>query len=116
MKIPKFAERYIVKLLLSKAGPYLQKAVTAAATAAVAYIASKLPGAENIVNPEVVLGLIWLALDAIVTQVATGPIKEYGKEIQETYNSVRPKNTEPIPVDGFVGPVTAEGIKEVAQK
>lgn len=116
MKIPKFAERYIVKLLLSKAGPYVQKGVTAAATAAAAYIASKLPGADILLNPEVIIGLIWLTLDSVVTQLAAGPIKEYGKEVQEAYNSVRPQHTPAITVDGFVGPVTAEVVTEKLNK
>ncbi len=112
MKLPQFAEKYIVKLLLSKAGPVVQKAVTAAGAAVITYLASKLPGAENIVTPEIVIGLVWLVLDAAVTHLAAGPLKQYGKELQEFYNVTRPAASAPLKVDGFIGETSVEAITE----
>ena len=112
MKIPKFAEKIVVKLLLSKAGPILQKGVTAAAAAAIAYIAAQIPGSESLVTPEVLVGLIWLVLDSLVTNLAAGPLKEYAKELQEFYNVTRPATKPALDVDGFIGPVTVEAVTE----
>jgi hypothetical protein len=112
MKIPKFAEKIVVKLLLSKAGPLVQKGVTAAAAAAITYLASKIPGAEAIVTPEVLVGIIWLVLDSAVTNLAAGPLKEYAKELQEFYNLTRPASQPSLKVDGFIGPDSVEAITE----
>ena len=112
MKLPKFAERLIVKLLLSKAGPFLQKGVTAAAAAAISYIAAQIPGAESLVSPEVLAGLLWLVLDATVTKLAAGPLKEYARELQEFYNATRPASQPPLKVDGFIGPDSVDAITE----
>jgi hypothetical protein len=112
MKIPKFAERLVVKLLLSKAGPFVQKGVTAAAAAAISYIAAQIPGAESLVTPEVLAGLLWLVLDATVTKLAAGPLKEYARELQEFYNATRPADKPALKVDSWLGPVATEAITE----
>jgi len=112
MKIPKFAEKIVVKLLLSKAGPVLQKGVTAAAAAAISYIAAQIPGAESLVTPEVLAGLLWLVLDATVTKLAAGPLKEYARELQEFYNATRPADKPALKVDSWIGPVATEAITE----
>ena len=69
-----FLERQLVRLLLSRGGPLLQKAVTAAAAAALTYIATKsgLDIRALGVNEAVIAGIIWGILDIAVTRIASG--------------------------------------------
>jgi hypothetical protein len=99
MKIPAFAEKLIVKLVLSKGGPFVQKGITLAAAAGVAYLAKQLPGADAVVTPEVLAGLLWLIIDAVVTNLPAAIIKDYGKEIQAALN----RHGASLNEDGFVG-------------
>jgi hypothetical protein len=84
-----FVERQLVKLLLSRGGPLLQKLVTAAAAAALTYIATKSG-----------LGI----LDIAVTKLPADIIKTYGTQIQKLLNAHN-QGTQ-LKLDGFVGPVT----------
>jgi hypothetical protein len=106
----KILEPIIVKLVLSQAGPYIQKAVTAAVAAAIAWLAKTLPGAEAVITPEVLAPIIWLLLDSVVTRLAAGPLKKYAKPLQTKYNEERPKSLPPLKVDGYIGAVSAEAI------
>jgi hypothetical protein len=103
-----FIERQLVRLLLSRGGPLLQKAVTAAAAAALTYLATKsgLDLRALGLNEAVVAGIIWGILDVIVTKLPANVIKDYGAQIQTILNTYG-KGT-PLKVDGFVGPVTVD--------
>jgi hypothetical protein len=110
MKLPKFLERQIVKLVLKRSGPYVQKLITLGAAAGAAALAKQIPGAEQIITPELLALLLWVILDALVTNIPGEILTKYGKEIQSTYNAVRPSQLPPLEEDGFVGPVTAEKV------
>jgi len=101
-----FLERQLVRLLLSRGGPILQKLVTGAAAAALTYIASKtgLDIRALGINEAALAGIIWGILDIAVTRLPANIIKDYGKQIQTLLNSYG-KGTQ-VKVDGFVGPVT----------
>ncbi len=101
-----FVERQLVKLLLSRGGPLLQKLVTAAAAAAITYLASKsgLDVRAYGINEAMVAGIIWGILDIAVTKLPANIIKDYGVQIQKLLNAY---NQGPqLATDGFVGPVT----------
>jgi hypothetical protein len=110
MKLPKFVERQIVRLVLSRSGPYIQKLITLGAAAGAAALAKQIPGAEQVITPEVLTLLLWLVLDALVTNIPGEILTKYGREIQGSYNAVRPSQLPPLEEDGFVGPVTAEKV------
>jgi hypothetical protein len=101
-----FLERQLVRLLLSRGGPLLQKLVTGAAAAALTYIASKtgLDIRALGINEAALAGIIWGILDIAVTRLPANIIKDYGKQIQTLLNSYG-KGTQ-VKVDGYVGPVT----------
>jgi lysozyme family protein len=101
-----FVERQLVKLLLSRGGPLIQKAVTALAAAAVTYIATKsgLDIRALGINEAVIAGVIWAVIDIAVTKLPANVIKDYGKQIQTLLNTYG-KGTQ-VKVDGYVGPVT----------
>jgi hypothetical protein len=107
MKLPSFIEKQIVKLVLSKSGPYVQKLVTLGAAAGAAALAKQIPGAESIITPEILTLLLWVILDSVVTNLPGEILTKYGKEIQSTYNSVRPKSLPPLKEDGFIGFVSS---------
>ncbi len=109
MKIPKFAEKLVVKLILSKAGPAVQKGITVAVSASLAWLATRLPGAENYLTPEVLTGLIWVVLDTVVIKLAAGPLKEHALALQKFLND----NGADIPEDKYVGAVTVEAAKTI---
>ena len=101
-----FIERQLVKLLLSRGGPLLQKLVTAAAAAALTYIATKsgLDIRALGVNEAVIAGIIWGILDIAVTKLPADIIKTYGTQIQRLLNAYN--QGAQLKLDGFVGPVT----------
>jgi hypothetical protein len=103
-----FLERQLVRLLLSRGGPLLQKAVTAAAAAALTYIATKsgLDIRALGVNEAVIAGIIWGILDIAVTRLPANILKDYGKQIQTLLNTYG--RGQHLKLDGFVGPVTVE--------
>lgn len=110
MKLPSFIENIVIRLALSRLGPLLTKGITAAAAAAVAYLAAKVPGTEQYVNEYVLTGLFWWLLDFAYGKLPVEIQKRYGKELQEILNS---KGGE-LKVDGYVGPKTvAVAAKEV---
>lgn len=100
-----FIERQLVRLLLSRGGPLLQKLVTAAAAAAVTYAATKsgLDVRALGLNEAVIAGLLWGIIDIMVTKLPANILKDYGKQIQVLLNSYGNTN---LTVDGYVGPVT----------
>jgi len=103
-----FLERQLVRLLLSRGGPLLQKLVTGAAAAALTYIASKtgLDIAALGVSEAVIAGVIWGILDIAVTKLPANIIKDYGKQIQSLLNTHG--RGQHLKLDGYVGPVTVE--------
>jgi hypothetical protein len=111
MKLPKILERQIVKLVLSRSGPYVQKLITLGAAAGAAAVAKQVPGLEDIITPELLGLVLWVILDSVVTNLPGEILTKYGKEIQSTYNAVRPKAfLPPLAEDGFVGPLTARNV------
>jgi hypothetical protein len=103
-----FLERQLVRLLLSRGGPLLQKLVTGAAAAALTYIARQtgLDVAALGLNEAVIAGIIWGILDIAVTRLPANILKDYGKQIQQLLNTHG--RGQHLKVDGYVGPVTVE--------
>jgi hypothetical protein len=101
-----FVERQLVKLLLSRGGPLLQKLVTAAAAAALTYIATKsgLDVRAYGINEAMIAGVIWGILDIAVTRLPANILKDYGVQIQKLLNAYN--QGEQLKTDGFVGPKT----------
>jgi len=110
-----FLERQLVRLLLSRGGPILQKLVTAAAAAALTYIATKsgLDIRALGVNEAVIAGIIWGILDIAVTRLPANILKDYGKQIQSLLNTHG--RGQHLKLDGFVGPVTVEAAASTLQ-
>ena len=103
-----FIERQLVRLLLSRGGPILQKAVTAAAAAALTYLTGKL-GVDVTafgLNEAMVGGILWGILDIAVTKLPANILKDYGRQIQALLNTHG--RGQHLKVDGYVGPVTVE--------
>jgi hypothetical protein len=103
-----FIEKQLVRLLLSRGGPLLQKAVTAAAAAALTYLATKsgLDLRALGLNEAILAGIIWGILDVIVTKLPANVIKDYGTQIQALLNTHG--RGQHLKLDGYVGPVTVE--------
>jgi len=103
-----FIERQLVRLLLSRGGPLLQKLVTGAAAAAITYIARQtgLDVAALGLNEAVVAGIVWGILDIAVTKLPANVIKDYGTQIQTLLNTHG--RGQHLKLDGYVGPVTVE--------
>ena len=103
-----FIERQLVRLLLSRGGPLLQKLVTALAAAAVTYIATKsgLDIAALGLNEAVIAGILWGIIDIMVTKLPANIIADYGKQIQQLLNTHG--RGAHLTLDGYVGPVTVE--------
>jgi hypothetical protein len=103
-----FIEKQLVRLLLSRGGPILQKLVTGAAAAALTYIATKsgLDVRALGLNEAVVAGIIWGILDIAITRLPANILKDYGKQIQALLNTHG--RGQHLKVDGYVGPVTVE--------
>lgn len=95
-------QKQLIRFLLGRFGPVLQKVLTAIAAAGAAWIASKVPFISDHINAEVLLGLLWAVIDVIVTKLPADIIKDYGKQLQEMLN----KTGADLQVDGFVGPIT----------
>jgi len=102
----KWFEKYVVKLLLSRSGPFIQKAITGAAAAALTYAANKLGFDLTVfgVTQEVVVAIIWGIIDVAVTKLPADIIREYGANLQKLLNTYSTGSQ--LKVDGFVGPVT----------
>ena len=103
-----FVERQLVRLLLSRGGPIIQKAVTALAAAAVTYVSQKL--GLNVaalgLNEAVLAGIIWAVIDIAVTKLPASILKDYGTQLQKLLNAYS-QGTQ-LKVDGYVGPKTLE--------
>ncbi len=112
MKIPAFAEQIVVKLLLANLGPYIQKGLTVAGAAGLAWLTTQLPGAEQYLTPEILTGLLWVILDVTATKLAAGPLKEYATQLQVLMKA-RGHN---VKMDSYIGPVMVETIKDDLKK
>jgi hypothetical protein len=103
-----FLEKQLVRLLLSRGGPILQKLVTAVAAAALTYLTGKL-GVDVTafgLNEAIVAGILWGIIDIIVTKLPANILKDYGTQIQTLLNAHG--RGQHLKVDGYVGPVTVE--------
>ena len=102
----KWFEKYVVKLLLTKSGPLIQKAITGLAAAVLSYAATKLGFDLTVfgLTQEAVIAIIWGIIDVAVTKLPANIIKDYGVEIQRLLNSYG--NGSQLKLDGFVGPKT----------
>jgi hypothetical protein len=109
MKLPEFAESFIVRMAISKSGPLFMKAATGIIAAAVAFLAQKIPGIEVYLNEYVLTGIFWFIIDYAYGLIPEAIKKKYGKEMQEVLN----QNGANIPIDGYVGPET---VKAATQK
>lgn len=107
MKLPSFIESYIVKLAISRSGSFLTKTVNGVVAAALAYLATKVPGSEKYLNEYVLTGLLFLVVDYLYALIPQEIQKRYGKELQEILNRLRATN---LKTDGYVGPVTVEAV------
>jgi hypothetical protein len=103
-----FIEKQLVRLLLSRGGPIIQKAVTALAAAAVTYVSGRLglDVAALGLNEAVLAGIIWAVIDIAVTKLPASILKDYGTQLQKLLNAYS-QGTQ-LRVDGFVGPKTLE--------
>lgn len=103
-----FIEKQLVRLLLSRGGPIIQKAVTALAAAAVTYVSGRLglDVAALGLNEAVLAGIIWAVIDIAVTKLPASILKDYGAQLQKLLNAYS-QGTQ-LKVDGFVGPKTVE--------
>lgn len=103
-----FLEKQLVRLLLSRGGPIVQKAVTALAAAAITYVSQKLglDIAALGINEAVLAGIIWAVIDIAVTKLPANILKDYGTQLQKMLNAYS-QNTQ-LAVDGFVGPKTVD--------
>ena len=110
-----FVERQLVRLLLSRGGPILQKLVTAAAAAAITYLATKSGFDVRALglNEAVVAGVIWGIIDVIVTKLPANILKDYGRQIQALLNTHG--RGQHLKLDGYVGPVTVEAAASTLQ-
>ena len=101
-----FVERQLVRLLLSRGGPLVQKAVTALAAAAITYISTKvgLDIAALGINEAVLAGIIWAIIDIAVTKLPANILKDYGVQLQKMLNAY--SQGAQLKVDGFIGPKT----------
>lgn len=101
-----FVERQLVRLLLSRGGPLVQKAVTALAAAAVTYVSQKLglDVAALGLTETVLTGILWAVIDIAVTKLPANILKDYGSQLQRMLNAYS-QGTQ-LKVDGFVGPKT----------
>lgn len=103
-----FIEKQLVRLLLSRGGPIIQKAVTALAAAAVTYVSGRLglDVAALGLNEAVIAGILWGIIDIMVTKLPANIIADYGKQIQSLLNTHG--RGQHLTLDGYVGPVTVE--------
>ena len=108
MKLPSFAESFIVKMAISRSGPLVMKATTALVATVVGYLAQKVPGIEMYLNEYVLTGILWVGIDYAYGLIPESIIKKYGKEIQEILN----QNGAGVKIDGFVGPETVKAASE----
>jgi hypothetical protein len=108
MKLPSFAESFIVKMAISKSGPLVMKATTGVVAAVVALIAQKVPGIEVYLNEYVLTGILWVGIDYAYGLIPESIKKKYGKEMQEILN----QNGANVTIDGYVGPETLKAVSE----
>jgi hypothetical protein len=112
MRLPEFAESFIVKMAISRSGPLIMKATTGIVAACVAFLAQKVPGIEMYLNEYVLTGILWVIIDYLYGLIPESVKKKYGKEIQETLN----QNGANVKIDGFVGPETARAVQNLNHK
>lgn len=108
MKIPEFAESFIVKMAISRSGPLIMKATTGVVAAIVAYLAQKVPGIEIYLNEYVLTGILWVVIDYAYGLIPEHIKKKYGKEMQQVLN----QNGANVKIDGYVGPETLKAVSE----
>jgi hypothetical protein len=111
MKLPKFIETRLVKIFLSKAGPFLTMGLSAAGAAASAYVGKQIPGLEEVITPELIAGIAFVILNAVISQLPVEVTKTYGKEIQGALNHAG----QDLKIDGLALSKTAQAAEIVSQ-
>jgi hypothetical protein len=111
MKLPKFIETRLVKIFLSKAGPFLTMGLSAAGAAASAYVGKQIPGLEEVITPELIAGIAFVILNAVISQLPVEVTKTYGKEIQGALNHAG----QGLKIDGLALSKTAQAAEIVSQ-
>lgn len=106
MKLPDFAESFVVKMAISKSGPLVMKATTGLVASIVAYLAQKVPGIETYLNEYVLTGILWVGIDYAYGLIPEAIKKKYGKEMQTILN----QNGANVKIDGYVGPETLKAM------
>lgn len=104
----KMLENLVVKFLLSRSGPVLQKAFSAAAAAVATFAATHVEGVDKLLPAELLAALFWAVFDALLTRFGGKVIGEHAKTLQRIANSYT-KGT-PLKVDGYIGPVSVDAI------
>lgn len=104
----KMLENLVVKFLLSRSGPLLQKAFSAAAAAVATFAATHVEGIDNLLPAELVAALFWAVFDALLTRFGGKVIGDHAKTLQRIANSYTKGN--PLKVDGYIGPVSVDAI------
>jgi hypothetical protein len=104
----KILENFVVKLLLSRSGPVLQKAFSAAAAALATFAATHVESLGQLLPAELIAGIFWAVFDALLTRFGGKVIGDHAKTLQRIANSYT-KGT-PLKVDGYLGPVSVEAI------
>lgn len=112
LQLPSFVETFVVKMALSRLGPYIQKGVSFAAAVIVTYLAAKIPNSGDFINTTVVTGLLWAIIDGLVGLIPANIIKKYGTEIQATLA----KAGRPVKVDGLALSKTSEALSSALSK
>jgi hypothetical protein len=104
----KILENFVVKLLLSRSGPVLQKAFSAAAAALATFAATHVESLGQLLPAELIAGIFWAVFDALLTRFGGKVIGDHAKTLQRIANSYT-KST-PLKVDGYLGPVSVDAI------
>jgi hypothetical protein len=104
----KILENFVVKLLLSRSGPVLQKAFSAAAAAVATFAATHVEGLDKLLPAELIAAIFWAAFDAMLTRYGGKVIGDHAKTLQRVANSYTKGS--PLKVDGFIGPVSVDAI------
>jgi len=108
MRLPEFAESFVVKMAISKSGPLIIKATTALVAAIIATLAQKVPGIEIYLNEYVLTGILWVGIDYLYDLLPASIRQKYGKELQNVLN----QNGAGVKIDGYVGPQTLKAVSE----
>jgi len=112
MPLPTSIQNFVVNLALSKGGPLLQKGVTLAASWLFSLGVNKIPGLDQYLNQQEIIGILWVLIDAAYAHLPYSIIKQYGKTIQAALN----QSGAALKVDGTALAETAAATAKVTQQ